>query len=132
VRAGRPEVIGEWREVLAVAGIFQRLGISSDDVFVRLIVQDDGRLGVNVTPRLKDGSFGPPWRVKFASGLSSCGEGVVGWVAAVSSWNEMSASDRASLVDASEAARGVVGYLAECLCQGVVFATPAATSNLPN
>ena len=119
------------REALAVLGIFQHLGVTSDDIYF-MPKLTGGVWCPAIVARLA-GRLTPGWHVSIFGGTPTAEQLVQEWQTAVTLWNNLSQGDRRRAVDSSKSRKVAVPFLALCAEKGITFTKErieAVTSNV--
>jgi len=115
------------REVLAVVGIFQRLGVGSDDIYVQPVQVEDGAWVPAVVAKTS-GPHWPTWVVSVFGTVPSIEAVEAEWTHAANAWNRLPACDRERLVEGSTSRLYVVNFITSCAARGITFPDDADAS----
>ena len=108
------------REVLAVVGIFQRLGVGSDDIYVQPTQVEDGSWVPAVVAKI-GGAHWPTWMISVFGTVPSKEAVGAEWTHAANAWNHLPERDRERLVEGSNSRRYVVNFITSCAIKGITF-----------
>ncbi|HAW11469.1 MAG TPA: hypothetical protein DCX12_10530 [Chloroflexi bacterium] len=109
------------REVLAVVGIFQRLGVDSDAIYFHTVKTDDGAWVPAVVAKTAAPQW-PTWVLSVFGAASTEEELETEWTAAAYVWNDLPACDRERLVEESTSRLYAVNFVTSCALRGITFA----------
>lgn len=107
------------REALAVAGIYQRLGVPSDRIYFKPTKGDDGSFHPAVVADVA-GKY-VEWQIPIYGGAATVSLLLAEWSMACEYWNILSNDARAVLVDESEVHREAPCFIATCALSGLSF-----------
>ncbi len=108
------------REALAVLGIFQRLGIPTDDIVMTGQLREDGTC-IPMVMAKRPNAQPVAWLITFYGAAPSQDVLLAELHEAAEAWNRMTAMERYRHVEASDSRGLVVLFLARCAEQGIYF-----------
>lgn len=117
------------REALAVSGIYQRLGVPSEDIYFQPTRDGAGGFYPTVVAEV-DGSRFVEWQIPIYGSAGTVHALLAEWAFACAYWNSLPDPARADLVDDSDSRAQAPDFIVTCAASGHVFKEAVAAENL--
>lgn len=110
------------KEAMAVSGIYQRLGVDSDDIYFQPVMKAEGEWYPAVVAVLPSGKI-PAWMIPIYGAAKTQDELLAEWETAAVLWNTLPNKERIRWVNESEAQLVAMDFLSYCASTGIFFET---------
>jgi hypothetical protein len=107
------------REALAVSGIYQRLGVASENIYFKPTQGDDGSFHPVMVADVEGKVV--EWQIPIYGGTDTIYRLLAEWGLACVYWNSLPNTARIVLVDESESFQQAPDFLNACAMKGLVF-----------
>ena len=108
------------RETLAVMGLYQALGVDTNDIYFMPEQAPDGSWYPTVVAQLPSGQQ-PGWAIPIFGTLESRDELIAEYTEAAEAWNLLPNEMRRQWITGSKARLVAVNFLAKCAERGIYF-----------